>query len=149
MQVESEVHGEPEDEEGRRLRHYRRSCSEIRRFAVVTLTNLTFGNASIKSFLCSPSPSPSSQSGGFVPAMVRQRERASFRGAGGEENLLKATAHLFRNLAWKADRRSKAALSESGVVVVLVKEAMEVARRKEQQQQVLFFLSVSVDIALA
>ena len=66
----------------------------MRRYAVVALTNLTFGNAYIKSFLCS--------SAGFVPAMVEQLGAAS-----SSDGLRKATAHLFRNLAWKADRPSK------------------------------------------
>ena len=74
----------------------RAPCSEVRRYAVVALTNLTFGNQNIKSFLCS--------SAGFVPAMVRQLGDAS-----SPDGLRKATAHLFRNLAWKADRASKQA----------------------------------------
>ena len=44
------------------------------------------------------------------------------------ENLLKATAHLFRNLAWKADKMSKKTLSESNVVKVLIKAAMTTSR---------------------
>ena len=76
----------------------RAPCSEVRRYAVVALTNLTFGNQNIKSFLCS--------SAGFVPAMVRQLGDAS-----SPDGLRKATAHLFRNLAWKADRASKQARS--------------------------------------
>ena len=74
----------------------REPCSEVHRYAVVTLTNLTFGSPNIKSFLCS--------SAGFVPAMVRQLTDAS-----PHDGLRKATAHLFRNLAWKADRPSKQA----------------------------------------
>jgi hypothetical protein len=58
----------------------------------VALTNLTFGNAAIKSFLCSFT--------GFIPIMVGQLESPF-------ETLRKATAHLFRNLAWKADKNSK------------------------------------------
>jgi hypothetical protein len=88
-------------------------CTEVRRYAVVALTNLTFGNASIKSFLCSFT--------GFIPIMVAQLASSS------SENLRKATAHLFRNLAWKADKSSKQTLSESNVVGVLIQAAMEVA----------------------
>ena len=80
----------------------RSPCTEVRRYAVVALTNLTFGNARIKSFLCSFT--------GFVPIMVAQLASCS------SESLLKATAHLFRNLAWKADKTSKQTLSESNVV---------------------------------
>ena len=29
------------------------SCSEIRRYAIIAFTNLTFGNTTIKSYLCS------------------------------------------------------------------------------------------------
>jgi len=42
----------------------RNPCVEVRRYAVVALTNLTFGNANIKSFLCSFQ--------GFIPIMVGQ-----------------------------------------------------------------------------
>ena len=55
--------------------------------------HLTFGNATIKSYLCSFP--------GFVDTMVGQLDTS------GWENLRKATAHLFRNLAWKADKSSK------------------------------------------
>ena len=48
---------------------------------------------------------------------------------GGWENLRKATAHLFRNLAWKADKNSKAILSSSRVVTVLITATMEVGER--------------------
>lgn len=95
------------------------SCREVRRYAVVALTNLTFGNASIKSFLCSFP--------GLVTTMVGQLE------PGGWENLRKATAHLFRNLAWKADKQSKVVLSESRVVPVLMEAAMGVAARCLQE----------------
>lgn len=88
----------------------RSPCTEVRRYAVVALTNLTFGNAHIKSFLCSFS--------GFVPIMVAQLRSST------SESLLKATAHLFRNLAWKADKSSKQTLAESNVVIVLMHAAM-------------------------
>ena len=89
-------------------------CREVRRYAVVALTNLTFGNASVKSYLCSFP--------GLVDIMVNQLEC-------NWENLRKATAHLFRNLAWKADKGSKAILSESKVVSVLLTAAMATASR--------------------
>ena len=57
---------------------------------VVALTNLTFGNASIKSFLCSFN--------GFIPVMVRQLESPT------SDNLRKATAHLFRDFARRSRR---------------------------------------------
>ena len=94
-------------------------CAEVRRYAVVALTNLTFGNASIKSYLCGyPS---------FVTIMVDQLrlQKTSMS----SDNLRKATAHLFRNLAWKADKGSKQVLAESDVVAVLVRAAMDVGAR--------------------
>lgn len=105
FQVEKIIHGDLLE---------RTPCSEVRRYAVVALTNLTFGNAAIKSFLCS--------SPGFVPVMVQQLGSPF-------ENLRKATAHLFRNLAWKADKASKAILSDSNVISVLMRAAMDVAQR--------------------
>lgn len=87
-----------------------KSCTEVRRYAVVALTNLTFGNGRIKSFLCGFP--------GFIPIMVAQLARST------SDNLRKATAHLFRNLAWKADKSSKQTLSESNVVSVLMQAAI-------------------------
>ena len=75
---------------------------------------ITSGNASVKSYLCSFP--------GFVDIMVHQLEC-------NWENLRKATAHLFRNLAWKADKVSKSILSESQVVNVLMMAAMSTAAR--------------------
>ena len=92
-------------------------CREVRRYAVVALTNLTFGNASVKSYLCSFP--------GFVDIMVHQLECSW-------ENLRKATAHLFRNLAWKADKAAKSILSESQVVTVLMMAAVSTAARSMQ-----------------
>ncbi len=92
------------------------SCSEIRRCAVVALTNLTFGNERIKSFLCA--------SEGFIPVMLCNLQSPF-------ENLRKATAHLFRNLAWKADRRSRKVLSDSDVVRTLLAAAMDAEARLE------------------
>ena len=86
----------------------------MRRYAVVALTNLTFTNATIKSYLCSFP--------GFVDTMVGQLDTSGW-------DLREATAHLFRNLAWKADKSSKSVLSESRVVLVLMEAAMEVSSR--------------------
>ncbi len=40
-----------------------------------------------------------------------------------------------RNLGWKTDKKSKAILSQSSVVTLLTRKAMEVSSQKEQQQQ--------------
>ena len=108
----------------------KQSCIEVRRYAVVALTNMTFGKANIKSFLCTFP--------GFIRLMVGQLaheekvDRVPQSSEGREiamssiENLRKATAHLFRNLAWKADKNSKQILSESEVVRVLLRSAIDV-----------------------
>ena len=108
--MEREVHGESLEGSHGAGSLARSPCTEVRRYAVVALTNLTFGNATIKSFLCSFCD--------FIPIMVAQLATSS------SESLRKATAHLFRNLAWKADKSSKQILSESNVVGVLMQAAM-------------------------
>ena len=116
-----------------------KSCIEVRRYAVVALTNMTFGKANIKSFLCNFP--------GFIQLMVSQLKHqdktshelpcpfhavakpsasTSSLSPSSIENLRKATAHLFRNLAWKADKNSKQLLSESEVVGVLLQSAIDV-----------------------
>ena len=98
------------------LHHWERaeltSCRELRRFIVITLTNLTFGNSSIKSYLCTAP--------GFIPALVDLLESNT-------ELLHKAASHLLRNLAWKADKASKVSLSRGGVVSILVSTAMRIS----------------------
>ena len=116
MQIEREVHGDHpwQDSNGATTGNGRSPCTEVRRYAVVALTNLTFGKVTVKSFLCAFP--------GFIPIMVAQLSSSP------TESLLKATAHLFRNLAWKADKSSKQTLSDSNVVPVLMQAAMEVAK---------------------
>ena len=81
---------------------------------MVALTNLTFGNSSIKSYLCTLPT--------FIGIMVDNLESPV-------DNLRKATSHLFRNLAWKADKASKLILSDSGVVKILISNAMRLAAK--------------------
>ena len=88
------------------------TCKELRRFIVISLTNLTFGNPTIKSYLCTTP--------GLVPALVDLLESRS-------DHLHKAASHLLRNLAWKADKPSKVCLSRCGVVSVLVSTAMRIS----------------------
>ena len=59
---------------------------------MIALTNLTFGNSRVKSYLCTLP--------GFIAAVVDLLESEN-------ENLHKASSHLLRNLAWKADKPSK------------------------------------------
>ena len=138
----SRLHGQS----GEGIGSYKKShktCLEARRYAVVALTNMTFGNAKIKSFLCTFPH--------FIMLMVKQLQLndeddehhhyktlvkdynmseqhnySSENAVGGLENLRKATAHLFRNLGWKADKNSKQILSDSEVVAVLMRAAMDV-----------------------
>ncbi len=121
IQVERDVHEAYGGENQGAGAMIRSPCTEVRRYAVVALTNLTFGNARIKSFLCSFS--------GFVPIMVDQLRSCP------SESLLKATAHLFRNLAWKADKSSKTTLSESNVVAVLMQAAMMTSHGSEVKEE--------------
>ena len=147
VQIEMEAHRsmchylKPESSARQELRYQKlgcdlssKSCIEVRRFAVVALTNMTFGKANIKSFL--------STFPGFIHLMVCQLQHQENLGSepscrfhsvarnttssSSIENLKKATAHLFRNLAWKADKNSKQILSESEVVAVLLRSAIDV-----------------------
>ena len=79
---------------------------------MISLTNLTFGNTNIKSYLCTAP--------GFIAALVDLLESNS-------EQLHKAASHLLRNLAWKADKASKVCLSRGGVVSILVSTAMRIS----------------------
>ena len=68
LQIEQTAHPNPDsDSTGGKL-----PCAEVRRYAVVALTNLTFGNASIKSYLCSYPT--------FVTIMVDQLKPAAKTG---------------------------------------------------------------------
>ena len=63
FQIERDVHGDhPWQQED--ATSIRSPCTEVRRYAVVALTNLTFGKVTVKSFLCSFP--------GFIPIMVAQ-----------------------------------------------------------------------------
>ena len=79
---------------------------------MISLTNLTFGNTNIKSYLCTAP--------GIIAALVDLLESNS-------EQLHKAASHLLRNLAWKADKASKVCLSRGGVVSILVSTAMRIS----------------------
>ncbi|XP_018914923.2 uncharacterized protein [Bemisia tabaci] len=81
----------------------------LRRFAGMTMTNLTFGDSANKSLVCSMSS--------FMAALVSQLESPS-------EDLRQVTASVLRNLSWRADERSKIALREVNAITALVKAAM-------------------------
>ncbi|RWS29195.1 adenomatous polyposis coli protein-like protein [Leptotrombidium deliense] len=88
-------------------------CITIRRYASMALTNLTFGDEKNKSLLCSMKL--------FMRALVQQLCSPS-------EELRQVTASVIRNLSWRADSMSKQTLREVGVVVTLMRAALEATK---------------------
>ncbi|XP_058983931.1 LOW QUALITY PROTEIN: adenomatous polyposis coli homolog [Musca domestica] len=85
-------------------------CNSLRRFALMALTNLTFGDENNKALLCSQKL--------FMEALVAQLDCAP-------DDLLQVTASVLRNLSWRADAQMKAVLNEIGTVTALAKAAMK------------------------
>uniref|UniRef100_A0A1A9X1C1 Protein zer-1 homolog-like C-terminal domain-containing protein n=1 Tax=Glossina brevipalpis TaxID=37001 RepID=A0A1A9X1C1_9MUSC len=85
-------------------------CNSLRRFALMALTNLTFGDENNKALLCSQKM--------FMEALVAQLDSAP-------DDLLQVTASVLRNLSWRADTQMKAVLNEIGTVTALAKAAMK------------------------
>ncbi|TMW50539.1 hypothetical protein DOY81_004400 [Sarcophaga bullata] len=85
-------------------------CNSLRRFALMALTNLTFGDENNKALLCSQKL--------FMEALVAQLDSAP-------DDLLQVTASVLRNLSWRADTQMKAVLNEIGTVTALAKAAMK------------------------
>ncbi|KAG8195400.1 hypothetical protein JTE90_001412 [Oedothorax gibbosus] len=100
IQADHEIHGNTSDQ----------FCVTVRRYAGMALTNLTFGDGNNKALLCSMKP--------FMQALVAQLHSPN-------EDLRQVTASVLRNLSWRADTSSKEILREVGVVVTLMKAAME------------------------
>ena len=90
MQCESQLHQEIANP------GQQKTCDEVRRFVLISLTNLTFGNTHIKSYL--------STLPGLLLAVVDLLDSP-------REHLHKASSHLLRNLAWKADKPSKVTIN--------------------------------------
>uniref|UniRef100_A0A182J8R1 Protein zer-1 homolog-like C-terminal domain-containing protein n=1 Tax=Anopheles atroparvus TaxID=41427 RepID=A0A182J8R1_ANOAO len=82
-------------------------CIEMRRYASMVLTNLTFGQGNNKALLCSNRD--------FMQALVSQL---------GSTELLQVTASVLRNLSWRADGVTKQTLIEIGTVKILTESAM-------------------------
>ncbi|XP_053678014.1 adenomatous polyposis coli protein-like [Anopheles nili] len=82
-------------------------CIEMRRYASMVLTNLTFGQGNNKALLCANRE--------FMRALVAQLECAE---------LVQVTASVLRNLSWRADTVTKQTLVEIGTVKVLTEAAM-------------------------
>lgn len=85
-------------------------CNSLRRFALMALTNLTFGDENNKALLCSQKL--------FMEALVAQLDSAP-------DDLLQVTASVLRNLSWRADAQMKSVLNEIGTVTALTKAAMK------------------------
>ncbi|XP_047997188.1 adenomatous polyposis coli protein-like [Leguminivora glycinivorella] len=85
------------------------TCLTMRKYAGMTLTNLTFGDGNNKSLLCSFKD--------FMLALVEQLESPN-------DDMRQVTAAVLRNLSWRADTSSKQVLREVGAVKGLTKAAM-------------------------
>ncbi|XP_049870471.1 adenomatous polyposis coli protein isoform X2 [Pectinophora gossypiella] len=85
------------------------TCLTMRKYAGMTLTNLTFGDGNNKSLLCSFKD--------FMMALVEQLESPN-------DDMRQVTAAVLRNLSWRADTNSKQVLREVGAVKGLTKAAM-------------------------
>ncbi|XP_049540748.1 uncharacterized protein LOC125954436 [Anopheles darlingi] len=80
---------------------------ELRRYASMVLTNLTFGQGNNKALLCANRE--------FMRALVAQLARPE---------LVQVTASVLRNLSWRADAVTKKTLAEIGTVHILTEAAM-------------------------
>ncbi|GBP98256.1 Adenomatous polyposis coli protein, partial [Eumeta japonica] len=85
------------------------TCLTMRKYAGMTLTNLTFGDGNNKSLLCSFKD--------FMLALVEQLESPN-------DDMRQVTAAVLRNLSWRADSNSKQVLREVDAVKGLTKAAM-------------------------
>nr|AID23643.1 adenomatous polyposis coli [Hofstenia miamia] len=86
-----------------------KSCT-LRRYCAMTLTNLTFGDGTNKSLICSwPS---------VLETLVAQLSLPT------APELKQVTASVLRNLSWRADQASKEALRRANAVTLLMKAAL-------------------------
>lgn len=85
------------------------NCITLRRYAGMTLTNLTFGDCNNKAILCSNK--------NFMKALIDQINSNS-------DELVQVTASVIRNLSWRADANMKEVLNEIQTVKVLTLAAM-------------------------
>lgn len=91
----------------------REQCNLLRRYALMTLTNLTCGEENNKSLLCGQKQ--------FMEALVAQLDSNSTD----LDDLLQATASVLRNLSWRADKHLKTIFNELGTVTSLALAAMQ------------------------
>jgi adenomatosis polyposis coli protein len=81
----------------------------LRKYADMTLTNLTFGNTKNKTILCTMEKT--------VKALIAQLKTAD------EEELVQVSASVLRNLSWRADDISRDSLRKVGAVTSLTEAA--------------------------
>lgn len=90
----------------------------LRKYAGMTLTNLTFGNTKNKTILCKMENT--------IKALISQLKTTK------EEELVQVSASVLRNLSWRADDISRDALRRVGAV-----RALTEAAQKAQSEKVL------------
>ena len=84
----------------------------LRKYAAMTLTNLTFGNIKNKNLLCSiPGP---------VEAIIAQLNTVE------EEEIIQVSASVLRNLSWRADELCRKTLRDTGAISTLLSAAQAV-----------------------
>ena len=83
----------------------------LRKYAGMTLTNLTFGNTKNKTILCSFP--------GSLKALIAQLTSLN-------EEIVQVSASVLRNLSWRADESCRTALREAGAIEALLIAAQNV-----------------------
>ena len=81
----------------------------LRKYAGMTITNLTFGNTKNKSLLCGIP--------GAVDAIISQLNTVE------EEEIIQVSASVLRNLSWRADEFCRKTLRDAGAVKALLTAA--------------------------
>ena len=84
----------------------------LRKYAGMTLTNLTFGNTKNKTLLCSMP--------GALKAIIAQLNTVE------EEEIVQVSASMLRNLSWRADDLCRKALRDAGAIKALLLAAQAV-----------------------
>lgn len=84
----------------------------LRKYAGMTLTNLTFGNTKNKSQLCNIP--------GAINAIIAQLNTVE------EEEIIQVSASVLRNLSWRADELCRKTLREAGAIKALLSAAQAV-----------------------
>ncbi|XP_068156256.1 adenomatous polyposis coli protein [Drosophila tropicalis] len=90
----------------------REQCNSLRSYALMSLTNLTFGDENVhnKSYLCGQRP--------FMEVLIAQLHTAP-------DELLQIVAGVLRNLSWRADKHMKTIFNELGTVTALARASMQ------------------------